>query len=255
MPIIDENPGDGFSIKRVYDKLLDWGIKGRRKWYVGSDAGALDETQLSPEATHVMGTGYEVTIEERCMNMIACHYGGDLLAFAHGFFSEGSPLHLFKDLDNKKVKAFLLDICRPAVVSFIIREWMQTIPVTKDINVPGGKIYNFEDLLLYLEDAKFVLTRLDDTTFKSKFFFWITDSIPSLALAVKGQNCSELFGHSTGRKGILPYLWVRNHKEYGRLIIRDTFDFYFRCTDEVLHNMIDFFCYQGDGKYSCEGFD
>ena len=71
------------------------------KWcFVGSDADALDETQLSAEATHVMGTGHELTIEVRCMNIITCNYGGDLW-IAHGFISEGFQIHLFKGLGNK----------------------------------------------------------------------------------------------------------------------------------------------------------
>lgn len=260
LPIIDENPGDAYSIQRVYKQLSEWALKGTRKFYfVGSDAGAYDENALPPEAVHVMGTGHEVAIIVRCMNSIAWNYGGDLLAYCHGFMSEGSQNFMKNAMDNKKAKAFLLNVCRPAVVSAIVREWANTVKdstaTASATDAANNSKYNFDDLLDYINDPKIPNSSDTDLTFESNVHFWIKHAIPSLALTVKGQNGSDFHAHSGGRKGCLPYLWCRRHHEYGRLIVRDTANFHVLCPKELLQLRINFFCCQGNGPFSCEGYD
>ena len=256
LPIIDENPGDASSIKRVYSQLSEWALEGTRKFYfAGSDAGAYDENELPPEAIHVMGTGHEVAIIVRCMNSIAWNYGGDLLAYCHGFVSEGSQNFMKNAMDNKKAKSFLLNVCRPAVVSAIVREWANTVNHSVASAASDGSKFKFDDLLDYLDDAIIPNTSDTDRTFESNVHFWVKHAIPSLALTVKGQNGSDFHAHSGGRKGCLPYLWCRRHHEYGRLIVRDTANFHVLCPKELLQLRINFFCCQGNGPFSCEGYD
>jgi len=197
---------------------------------------------------YIMGTGHEICVFVRCLNSIAWNYGGDLFAFLHGYTSEGGQNSLRLGKDNHKVKAFLMDVCRPAIMQALIREWAESL--SDNLSQRGKDIKNIEKFICWLEDAS-----TKDLTFKSHVHFWVTDAIPGLALAIRGQYSSDFFAHSAGRKKILPYLWVRGNLNYGRLIIEDIIDYHYRCTNEVLQLRIDAFTCAGNTTNSAEGYD
>jgi hypothetical protein len=243
-------PSSTSGIHYIYNEARKaLGIPDRKRWaMVGSDEGAVDESGLQGDLMYVMGTGHEIAVMVRCINGIAWNYGGDIMAYLHGYMSEGQQSFLKSGGDNRKVKAFLLRVCRDAVHRTFVREWMDTLsPAEKQLMK-----FSFDAYWTWLIDRK---TNGGDPTFSSAVQFWVLGAIPHLSLADKGQNNSDFFAHSAGRKVVNRYLFVRNHRNYATLQVRDTAILHHRCKKEVLDLRIDFFCCAGTGPCSAEGYD
>ena len=111
LPVVLTDPNTSENIKKFYEPMREWasvGEIGGREWaYVGTDEGGNDRDQLGPRLMNIMGTGHELAVLLRCTNKIAWNYGGDLLAFLHGFTSPGGQrlLELGTDLKNEIIFA------------------------------------------------------------------------------------------------------------------------------------------------------
>jgi hypothetical protein len=222
-----------------------------REWlYVGSNGGALPwdvffqdvdrdapgvaEQVVKPHFLRMffrMDLGHEDAVYVRMLCTLSWALGGKHLAHLHGFSSEGGRKLLQKGSDLHKAYDWMMRVQRPAMLRGFVREYYQSSPGDKDV----------DGFLVWLRSHP------EDETFTALAKFWVLDIVPAYATFHNGMRENNYTAYAAGRKALLPLLFARNNRNYGRYALRDIGINDFRVTPEVRAEIELFLTYKGEG--------
>lgn len=155
-------------------------------------------------------------------------HGYSVFGPCFGFKSARQIEILFNGFDNHKCNEFILHLCRPAITDKFISEYIRLCPVGTEATLAG--------LIVWLTEVDIIDNNegVDNTDihFCSHKYLAI-DLFTAYACFVRGTREGKHSLYTVGRKMLLPFLGVLGHYVYFKGIIRDIYEYEYRCKPEV----------------------